>query len=253
MSLSFGKYKKCELNKALKAEGLLGASSMTSAEYKKVINRLHHFGDIDKKATVAKKPKQGFKILGDTTYSYKVDFKSDDVAVITLSGRHFSRNRVNSMSMREKMVYKTRMKDSAKIFFMKYRHIARKCEKWDKVKIFYEIYNPKSRDTNATDLKILRDTFTEHGIIKDDNRNVIPVLPKQKEIISKNYKIVATITRIKNKLEEKSLSLIEDALEICSAKITPAESIEILQKAKELNMSIDMFFCYAIANQLKKD
>jgi len=235
------KFTKREINSVLKEEGLLGVNCMTSAEYKKVINKLHQKkrGDYFKKAT--KQSSKEFRILRDTSYSYSVKFVDDDIAVITLLGQHFSKNRVNSMSMREKMVYKTRMKDAAKIFFMKNRDVAKKCMKWDRVKIFYEIYNPRSRDTNATDLKIFRDTFTINGIILDDNRKVIPILPKQKEIISPEYKIVATITRIKNGKEEEALMKIEESLEMCSALFSPEEAQTVIDAAAKSGVSIDEF------------
>jgi len=136
--------------------------------------------------------------LQDVHYTYNIQF-DNDIIVVTLLGKHFSKNVTNSMSLKDLMRFKTKLKNSSYHFFLLNPKMKKFCKQWDKVTIHYDIYNPRSRDTHNTDLKTFRDTFTNVGIIKDDNRTVIPFPPTEREIISKEYKIIATIRKLSSK------------------------------------------------------
>jgi hypothetical protein len=189
---------KKQIKNAMKKENVLGKKSMSSAEYRRVMGQLYGFGGAVK-GKIKSANSERVCLLDDIKFTYNVEVIDAVTVRVTLLGKHLSRNRVNNnLNTREKMRYKKMMKDSAQIFFLQNRAIKAQCKKWDRVKISYDIYNPRSRDTNGTDLKTFRDTFTIYGIILDDNRKVIPELPKQREIIDKEYKVIATITDITN-------------------------------------------------------
>jgi len=161
--------------------------SMSAKEYREYILSIENQKQLKKER---KDPLKG------VSYKYSVEFKNGNEAVVTLRGKHFSKNVTNTFSIRNRMRFKKMLKDSAYQFFILNPHMKRYCKRWNRVVIHYDIYNPKSRDTHNTDLKTFRDTFIYTGIIEDDNRQVIPFPPTEKEIISKEYKIVAYIKKI---------------------------------------------------------
>lgn len=239
----FKDFTNTQIKKAFKDEGIKRTSTMSSDEYKRISSRLESYKtkpSLENK-TLKKDP------LHDVIYNYCVEKRDKDIIVVTMNGKHFSKNRVNAMSLRDKMRLKTLIKTSSTIFFLSNRNILKNiCNKWEKVSIHYDIYNPKSRDTNSTDLKTFRDTFTINGLIKDDNRDVIPNLPTQTEIISKEYKIVATIRRI-NK-ESKFNDLI--TFNTNSLGKTLKEQVE--EQATLLNLSIEEMISLSLQEFIKR-
>jgi len=163
---------------------------ISAREYRRMMSEQ---GGFSTKKNIIKKEKKD--PLKDVHYTYNVEFKKNTI-IVTLLGKHFSKNVTNSMSLKDVMRFKTKLKDASYNFFLLNPKMKKFCQRWECVAIHYDIYNPRSRDTHNTDLKTFRDTFTNVGIIKDDNRTIIPFPPTEKETISKEYKIVATIRKL---------------------------------------------------------
>ncbi len=244
----FSGYKKSDVNKALKQEGIFHKKSITSVEFKRVVQILN--GGVTNpqvlresrlKVQKGKQSRKKKSLLDGVLYKYEINKISNNSISVTLLGKHFTKNRVNSMSMRERMVLKTMIKDSATLFSLQNKkNIKRIAENWKKVKITYEIFNPKSRDTNATDLKTFRDTFTILGLIEDDNRSVVPELPRQHEIISKEYKVVATITNIEGREENAHSSMLAEFMQLCVDNIDEYEYLKLKSEAIKLNIPFSL-------------
>jgi len=211
---------------------------ISAKEYRHLMSKQ---GDSNYNKNIIKKEKKD--PLQDVHYTYNVKF-SEDVIVVTLLGKHFSKNVTNSMSLKDVMRFKTKIKDSSYHFFLLNPKMKKFCKKWDKVAIHYDIYNPRSRDTHNTDLKTFRDTFTNVGIIKDDNRTVIPFPSTEREIISKEYKIVATIRKLGT--TGIKAQKIRVALNHASALLCDEDCMALESFAKDNNMDITQALSKAI-------
>ena len=254
----FSGYKKSDVNRALKQEGVFHKKSITSVEFKRVIQILNGgvtspqvLGGNRLKVQKVEQSRKRKSLLDGVVYKYEINKISNNSISVTLLGKHFTKNRVNSMSMRERMVLKTMIKDSATLFSLQNKKkMKRIAENWEKVKITYEIFNPKSRDTNATDLKTFRDTFTILGLIEDDNRDVIPELPKQHEIISKAYKVVATITNIEDKEKHSNRNMLAEFMQLCVDNMDEHECLKLKSEAVELNIPFSSYVFQRVTGKI---
>lgn len=125
--------------------------------------------------------------------------KINNIYKIEVVGRHYSKNVIQNQWHRGILL---RYKKSIKEAMIKAFDIIKNSGDMpilplNKVKIEVEIYNPKSRDDDANydNIKIIRDTLTINGLIKDDNREVI-LESSEKEIISKKWKIIFIVENL---------------------------------------------------------
>lgn len=138
--------------------------------------------------------KEKINRLNEVSYSYNVLFISEDEIEATLIGKNFSVNVIKTFSRKEEMLYKKKIHDSAYLFFLQNKKIFSSFQPFSKASVFYTAYYPKSRDCGNNDYKALQDTFVRLGLIVDDKRSVLK-RDGEREIISKEYKIVATIKK----------------------------------------------------------
>jgi len=103
------------------------------------------------------------------------------------------------MSFRDRIAYKNAIKRAAETAAMIYKNVLPETP-YRKCKIKYIVFNPRSRDDDANyeTLKPLRDSAVNIlKIIEDDKRKMIISL-KEKEILSKDYKIILSVSEVKN-------------------------------------------------------
>jgi len=119
--------------------------------------------------------------------------------VITFLGKHYAKNVIQNTWHRGILLkYKKAIKTSAKnAFLLTINKSILPYTPLTKVKVNIKVYNPRSRDDDANydTLKWMRDTFTVHKLLKDDNRNII-VSTQEEEILSKEWKIVFIVEDI---------------------------------------------------------
>ena len=150
-------------------------------------------------------PKSTKKAKKQYTFEFKVqvtriDEKKERYKII-LIGRHYSKNSVNSFSFKDKLRYKTAIKNAFKLYMLQGKN---RFELIPTTPFSYSlltptVYNKKSRDDDANfeTLKILRDCLTVHKFIEDDNRKCL-TMEKDIEILSNEYKIEMLLTKIAN-------------------------------------------------------
>lgn len=128
-------------------------------------------------------------------FSFSAIFvKSDEEStILEFTGRHCRKNEIDGWPLRKKIQYKTALKEAVQIAAIQFKTLAR----YDQVTFLYEVFNPKSRDDDANfnTLKILRDSIVSAGVITDDKRKCV-INSVEKEIISKEWKIIITITPV---------------------------------------------------------
>lgn len=127
--------------------------------------------------------------------------KNNNLYIIEFKGKHYAKNVIQNRWHRGILLkYKKSIKEAAKNAFI-YAQINNVLPKepLNNVSIKIEVYNPKSRDDDANydTLKWIRDTFTVNKLLIDDNRSVIKHT-EEKEIISKEWKIVFSILDLSN-------------------------------------------------------
>ena len=106
-----------------------------------------------------------------------------------LKGRHLSTNSVNSLSFKEKLRYKTRIKNSISDAALIYRKLIPK-KAFQRVVITPTTFQSRSRDDDnlhATS-KIIRDSIVNIGFVVDDKRENLKQEATE-EVISKDWKI----------------------------------------------------------------
>ena len=133
------------------------------------------------------------------SFRCNIEKNSDLEYTITLFGKHLSTNRVNSLSFKNRLRYKTSIKKAiVEDGYLLYKNILPK-QAFKKAEIWYEIYLPKSRDddNNYSTLKIIRDCIISLGIVVDDKRENL-VQTNLIEYIQKEYKIVVHIKSLDN-------------------------------------------------------
>lgn len=163
--------------KALKAykkqSGKKDVSSLTAVEYRELV-RIS--SAIDKK-------KEAF--------FFKLDVERTDYGYfVVFTGKHLSKNRVNSLSFKDKIRYKNSVKSAMEVYRL--QNLRKKAfNTLQEARITYTFFNPKSRDgdANSETIKLVQDVLTRLGLIKDDTRDVIIEPPREKEIIAREYKI----------------------------------------------------------------
>lgn len=121
--------------------------------------------------------------------------RDDGAFVVTLYGKHLAKNRFMAMGLGDRIRYKNAIKKAMERFWPVFR--ARKIgpdAPLQRSRIQYVYYNPVSRDPGANEetQKPLQDLLTRMGIIVDDRRVYIEVLP-EKEVLQKEYKAVAIV------------------------------------------------------------
>jgi len=162
------------LEEAKKNNGHISAST-----YQKITNK--------KTSTKNKKVYQQI----EHSFSFSVEKIDEKNFKFILIGKHLSTNRVNSLSFREKLRYKSAIKKSVEEFMMVFakKNNVLLDKPFEKAKIIPVAYNPRSRDDdgNSITLKILRDQLTEYNYIVDDDREHL-MQEKCQEVINKEYK-----------------------------------------------------------------
>ncbi|MBD3822967.1 MAG: hypothetical protein IE916_00465 [Epsilonproteobacteria bacterium] len=149
---------------------------------------------------------KGNKTKGSMTFSYIYDVEFlENGYKITLTGRHYSTNNINSFSRTEAIRYKNAIKKAAKDWLLKNRAIHKKIVPMEKARVEYYFHNPNSRDTDNNSIKAFQDTFSVPklkgsgvlGLIVDDNRKCLQRhKPQDDEVINNTYKVVAYLTRV---------------------------------------------------------
>lgn len=167
---------------------------LTKKEYRNILKTTKNDNreEMDAKDFLEKCKKSKKDSLNFTPFEFHIE-KTHYGLKITINGKHFSKNRINSMSFKQRLKYKGLIKKASKIAYLKYKkEIPQK--PLDKVNVKYFIYNPRSRDDDANyeTLKIIRDTLININILEDDNRKIIKNT-KETEIISKTYKIIVKL------------------------------------------------------------
>lgn len=119
--------------------------------------------------------------------------------IVEFKGKHYAKNVIQNRWHRGILLkYKKAIKEASKnaFLFAKSNDILKNTP-LNNVSIKIEVYNPKSRDDDANydTLKWMRDTLTVNGLLIDDNRTVIKQT-EEKEIISKEWKIIFYITKL---------------------------------------------------------
>lgn len=133
-------------------------------------------------------------------FNFETTIKNEnDLYIIEFNGKHFAKNVIqNTWHRGILLAYKKAIKTSAKNAFLKAKsNNILPINPLNEVEIKIEVYNPRSRDDDANydTLKWMRDTFTVHKLIIDDNREVIKSTI-EKEIISKEWKIIFYIKKL---------------------------------------------------------
>lgn len=127
------------------------------------------------------------------SFVYSINFLPTGYQVI-LDGKHLSKNRFKSRSdlLRFKAALNRAMEQCRLLNIARLRTIT----PLERASIHYDFYNPVSRDhdNNQETLKAFQDTFTKLGLIQDDKRECIGQ-PTDSEVISKSYRVVATILK----------------------------------------------------------
>ena len=134
---------------------------------------------------------KGGKTSNKQIFSFVVSFAAgDNGCIVTMTGKHLSKNRYNAMGRRDQMRYKGAIKKALSQAALVYREEIKK-HFFEKVKIEYVVYNPRSRDDDANyeTLKPLRDGVVSFfKIFPDDKRSVV-LKSKEREVISRKYKV----------------------------------------------------------------
>jgi len=136
-------------------------------------------------------------------YTYSIE-EIQGGYIISLKGRHYSENSINSFSFKEKLAHKKAIHLAAKLFWMSKESHKINPACFAKALVGYQFYNPKSRDWDngfSKTIKHFQDTFAldrglsrekEVRLIEDDKRGCLkPFLLENPEIISSEYKILA--------------------------------------------------------------
>ena len=187
MAMAINSISKKTISAFLKEQGMdpkKGLTSLTSAQYRELLS------------FSASKPSSKGHLPDRFSFDYHIDFVEGGFDV-TMTGRHLSKNDVNSLALKRKIQYKESVKEAAEVFRLKNMNIMKKVVPLGKADIYYEFHNPVSRDpdNNGDTLKVFQDTFTILRLIEDDKRSVIGE-PKKKEVINKTYMVKARIRTI---------------------------------------------------------
>lgn len=164
----------------MKEHKLRNISSLSAAQYKKLMlmerssgssNSFHFSCDVEQ-----------------TDYGYKICF----------IGKHLSLNRLNALSRKESIMYKSAFKKAQNEYWL-IKGKRAKHKTLEKVTLEYVFYNPKSRDRdNNISIKFVQDVIVRLKLISDDTRDVIIRPHTEREIISKDYKIEVLVTSAKD-------------------------------------------------------
>jgi len=183
-----------DLKKLAKAKGVKKISSLTAKEYRDIA-----LGKKGKKAkqttslTAAeyRKMQLSGKELGvkSNKFSFKYDAKPiRDGYLVTLTGRHLSKNDLNGSSMKRKMAYSSAIKKAVREFLLINRKRLPFVPLEGKVQVMFIFYGETERDYDNNDdtKKIFQDTLTVRhterygvgiSIIEDDNPDILFPLP----------------------------------------------------------------------------
>ncbi|CAA6807512.1 MAG: Unknown protein [uncultured Sulfurovum sp.] len=170
-----------DLKLLAKKRGVSKIDSLSAKEYREILLSKQTRGDSD-----------GFY------FEYSIN-ENKEGYFISLLGRHYSNNSINSFSFKRKLAYKKAIHDAARIFSLKHRSFFKGIRPSTSAEVYYVFYNPKSRDSDANSMtiKYIQDTLVALRLIEDDNRKVLKrVVPKNidTEVLSKSYKSECFLT-----------------------------------------------------------
>lgn len=131
-------------------------------------------------------------------FTFKLLYFSKDYLEFELEGRHYPRNAINSFSRAEVKKYKKAIHDAVYILFLQNKRLFSNFKSFFQYSIHYDVYNKISRDDDANlggTLKHLRDALVNNKILVDDKRENTN-RPSETEILGKEYKIIAKISKL---------------------------------------------------------
>ena len=129
-------------------------------------------------------------------FTYSIESREGEY-IVTLKGKHLSKNRFDSLSFKDKIRYKNAFKNAINEYKLINRKILKGLETFKKAEVSYSFYNPKSRDGdgNSENVKKFQDSLFSLGLIEDDKRSCL-VCVGNDEVISKEYMMKAHIKRV---------------------------------------------------------
>ena len=165
-------------NRALLKAAMKNGGSISAEEYRNIIS--------------SKTSKSGRAKNTEFFFTVEVVKLVSNGYKVKMKGRHLSENTVNSLSLREKMKYKSSIKRAFKDAALLYRNQIPKRDQLGKLHIEPIAYNPRSRDVgnNSATIKIMVDAMVENlGFVKNDSREYV-VIEQCGEVISKEWKMI---------------------------------------------------------------
>ena len=187
--MKFSKKQQREILKRSNKDG-----SISAADFKKIC-----VPKIKKVKNITSKEYQNIQSKNLNEYSFKCSILVvDEVSCeVLLFGRHLSTNSILSSHFRNKLRYKTAIKNAFYDAALIYQKEIEKLS-IDKAIITPVVYLPRHRDddNNSLTLKIMRDMLINIGIVRTDDDRKHLRQTEVKEEISKEWKIKLNIEKL---------------------------------------------------------
>lgn len=120
-------------------------------------------------------------------FECKISSPSPDEIRVLIIGRHYSKNCINSWSLRKKLTYKSSIKKAFDDAYFINRNVLRRVPfPLVEIENIVTLKRHRDDDNNYDTLKIIRDCAVRHKIIVDDSRKIV-LNSTLKEIIGKEY------------------------------------------------------------------
>jgi len=129
-------------------------------------------------------------------FFYHIEQKHEQY-IVTVKGKHLSKNRFDSLSFKEKIQYKNAFKKAVEEYKILNMLRLKQLKTFENAEVHYVFYNPKSRDSdgNSENIKKLQDSLFSLGLIQDDKRKCLKCIGSD-EVLSKEYMMRAYIKKL---------------------------------------------------------